>query len=56
MEEPTLSSSLSGDWPVDGELVAAATASVQAQERLSSLLRSRAENKPAVQKGNLKGL
>ncbi|XP_019852083.1 PREDICTED: uncharacterized protein LOC109581992 isoform X1 [Amphimedon queenslandica] len=40
----------SSDWHVDEELVAAATASVQAQERFSYLLRSRAAKKPAAQK------
>ena len=49
-----LSSALAGGWAVDEELLAAATASLQAQERLSSLLRSRTETNLSAEKGDSK--
>ena len=37
--------------PVDNELVAAATASLQAQEHLSSLMRTKLKDNPAAKTG-----
>ena len=47
-----LLSALADGWAIDEELVAAATASLQAQERLSSLLRSRTETNLSAEKGD----
>ena len=39
------------DMPVDNELVAAATASLQAQEHLLSLMRTKLKDNPAAKTG-----
>ena len=40
------------DWPIDEELVATATAVLQAQERLSFLMRTKLQENPSTKTGN----
>lgn len=40
-------------WPIDEELVATATAVLQAQERLSFLMRTKLQENPSAKTGNL---
>ena len=41
------------DWPIDEELVATATAVLQAQERLSFLMRTKLQENLSAKTGNL---